>query len=104
MFLAAVIAVERLLRVDFNATASPVSLVRPALDGVKQKKAQWGRRGIRLLSKIILYINMLAYEANLTHGFTQFSFVTGINVTRIGCTILRIDFCESAPALILPSI
>ncbi len=40
MFLAAVIGVERLLCVDFNATARPVSLVRLALEGVKQKKAQ----------------------------------------------------------------
>ena len=42
MFLAAVIGVERLLRVDFDVNASPVLFVRLALGGVKQKLAEWG--------------------------------------------------------------
>ena len=42
MFVAAVIGVERLLRVDFDTSASPVLYVRLALRGVKQKLAEWG--------------------------------------------------------------
>ena len=45
MFLAAVIGVERLLRIDFNANAKPVSFVSLAVEGVKQKRAQWGSNG-----------------------------------------------------------
>jgi hypothetical protein len=45
MFLAAVIGVERLLRIDFDANARPVSFVRFAVEGVKQKRAQWGSNG-----------------------------------------------------------
>jgi len=45
MFLAAVIGVERLLRIDFDANARPVSFVRLAVEGAKQKTAQWGSNG-----------------------------------------------------------
>jgi hypothetical protein len=45
MFLAAVIGVERLLRIDFDADARPVSFVRFAVEGVEQKRAQWGSNG-----------------------------------------------------------
>jgi hypothetical protein len=45
MFLAAVIGVERLLRIDFNANAKPASFVSLAVEGVKQKRAQWGSNG-----------------------------------------------------------
>jgi hypothetical protein len=41
MFIAAVIGVERLLRVDFEPNARPVQFVRLALDGVKQRLAKW---------------------------------------------------------------
>ena len=41
MFVAAVIGVERLLRVDFDTSASPVQFVKLALGGVKQKMAEW---------------------------------------------------------------
>ena len=43
--LAAVIGVERLLRIDFNANARPVSFVSLAVEGVKQKKTQWDSNG-----------------------------------------------------------
>jgi hypothetical protein len=42
IFIAAIIGVERLLRVDFDVNVSPVSFVKLALDGVKQKLAEWG--------------------------------------------------------------
>jgi hypothetical protein len=42
MFVAAVISVERILRVNFHANAKPISFVKLALDGVKQKTAKWG--------------------------------------------------------------
>jgi hypothetical protein len=42
MFAVAVIGVERLLRVDFDSKASPVSFVKLALKGLRQKTAEWG--------------------------------------------------------------
>jgi hypothetical protein len=42
IFVVAVIGAERLLRVDFDAKASPVSFVKLALEGLKQKTAEWG--------------------------------------------------------------
>jgi len=42
MFVAAVIGVERLLRVDFDTSVSPVRFVTLALDAVQQKLAEWG--------------------------------------------------------------
>jgi hypothetical protein len=41
MFAAAMVGVERLLRVDFDVNAKPISFVKLALDGVKRKLAEW---------------------------------------------------------------
>jgi hypothetical protein len=41
LFIAAIIGAERLLRVDFEPRARPVQFVRLALDGVKQRLAEW---------------------------------------------------------------
>jgi hypothetical protein len=42
MFIAAVIGAERLLRIDFDAKVSPVTFVKLALEGLKQKTGEWG--------------------------------------------------------------
>jgi hypothetical protein len=42
MFVAGVIGVERLLRVDFDAKASPIGFVKLALEEVRQRLSQWG--------------------------------------------------------------
>jgi len=42
MFIAAVIGAERLLRIDFDAKVSPVTSVKLALEGLKQKTGEWG--------------------------------------------------------------
>lgn len=41
IFLAAVIGVDRLLRVDFDLTQKPVSFTDQALQGVREKLAEW---------------------------------------------------------------
>ena len=41
VFIAAVIGVDRLLRVDFGPEVKPVQFVQLALDGVKQRLAEW---------------------------------------------------------------
>jgi hypothetical protein len=42
MFVAAVIGVERLLRVDLDAAAAPVTFAGQALRAVRRRLAQWG--------------------------------------------------------------
>lgn len=42
IFVAAVIGVDRLLRIDFENTEDPTTFIKPALDGVKHKCARWG--------------------------------------------------------------
>jgi hypothetical protein len=41
LFVAAVIGVEVLLRVDFDLTAGPATFLRQALDGLRQRLARW---------------------------------------------------------------
>jgi hypothetical protein len=41
IFVAAIIGAERLLRVEFQTDARPVQFVKLALDGVKQRLAEW---------------------------------------------------------------
>jgi hypothetical protein len=44
IFIAAIIGVDRLLRVEFQTGARPVQFVTLALDGVKQRLAKWRGR------------------------------------------------------------
>ena len=41
LFAALFIGIDRLLRVDFNLSESPVTFVKQALDGVRDKLAEW---------------------------------------------------------------
>jgi hypothetical protein len=41
LFVAAMIGVEVLLRVDFDLTASPDTFLKQALDGLREKLARW---------------------------------------------------------------
>ena len=42
MFVAAFLGIDRLRRVDFDLTESPLAFVKQALDGIRQKLARWG--------------------------------------------------------------
>ena len=41
LFAALIIGIERLLRVDFDLSESPVTFIQQALEGVRQKLARW---------------------------------------------------------------
>jgi hypothetical protein len=72
MFVAAVISVERILRVNFHANAKPISFVKLALDGVKQKLAEWNCEALpgfgRLTGIVVNYSpdNSVRFDLNGT--------------------------------------
>lgn len=69
MFVAAVIGVERLLRVDFDPTARPISFAMLAVAAVKQRLAQWHSATLpafgRPLAVVVNYAPDLAVKFDL---------------------------------------
>ena len=56
LFVAAIIGVDLLLRVDFDLTASPVTFVKQSLDGVRQRRQRWRGNSLPAFGKMVGFI------------------------------------------------
>jgi hypothetical protein len=87
LFVAAVIGIDRILKIDFAEGSTPISYVQQAVDGVKEKQRRWGSSALPAFGRPTAIAINYSLDRAIVFNLSGEAVETFNRPFHVGCTL-----------------